>query len=304
MDCSRLRHKTVIDWVEFEINTATPTNFMTVQRVLNALLGLPEGTKQSVTGFGAESDRATTTFRFRIQDPTRYTDIRAMFARLESRFPFQLPPRVIAVEVAFDTYGKGASVRQLAEIVTDRYRFSTAIPGKRWHFYLEKKEKKTGKPCDVAELTRREAVAHFEAGWQFADNNDKSADIRFHLYVKMWNDGADLQATQYRARFEVTLQGLALPFTTMEGLESFDFARLSHLFKFRMFKDNNPHPAVAYARKWSAGQHGIGWTRPRYHDGRIVGTSEFKRWTVADTVLNDAIKRKLRGLTASWRKWV
>lgn len=298
MDCSRIRHKTVIDWVEFEINTATPTNFMTVQRVLNALLGLPEGTKQSVTGLGAESDRATTIFRFRIQDPTRYADIKAVFAGLEERFPFRLPPRVTAIEVAFDTYGTGASARQLAEIVTDRYRFSTAAPSRNWHFYRMPNE---GRHY-VGDLKLSEVVNLFKDGWQLTDNG-KDADIRLHLYVKTWNEGATLNdPTKHRARFEATLQGAALPFTTLAGLESFDFASLSHLFKFRTFKDASPHPAVAYARQWSAGQHGLGWTRPRYHDGRIVGTSEFKRWTVADTLLNDAIKRKLRGLTASWRK--
>ena len=279
-----------IDWIEFEIQTQTPTNFMEICRAT----GLPY-----VEAQGAGRDRAASIFRFKVQDPKNHQTIKALMTQLDEKFPLQRPPVITGIEVAFDTSCPGASARQLAEVVADRHRWTTHKPDHDWHLYRKKGQGR----IYLNAIDRLEFIQRLVDGWQLTDTATKKAPARIHAYVKTSNAGLGLEPHQWRARFEVTLTGHALPCTTLDQLERFDFTSLSAYFKFRQYADNNPHKAIAHARRW------MGITQPgrrgtyqrRTATSRVGGTREFKSWTSPDSQLNDEIYSQLRKLTRSWR---
>jgi len=299
MDYSHLRFEAVIDWIEFEIQTLTPTNFMTVQKALREFQGLPDDAMPYVMPLDEGEGRAATIYRFRVQDLKRFQAVKSILSRAEKRFGFQVQPRITGIEVAFDTYRVGASARQLAEIITDRYRFSTAIPeAGSWYFY-----RKTGEGRGYIKTleVRNEVVKRFESGWQLTDTNYQTADCRFHLYVKTTDNKARLPVGQHRARFEVALKGEAAPCKTFEELEHFNFEKLAHLFNFRRYADNL-HPMAKYAlTKCAIRQSGARGKYLRIHGGRRAGSSVFRWTTIADDRLNKTVRMKLAKLTRGWK---
>jgi len=292
--------ETVVDWVELEIQLAERSNFMAVQEALKKALRLPDNAKHPyVTALDETSSRAASIFRFRVHDPMRMGKLNKVLSELRERFNFGAI-KVTAIEVAFDTYGQGAGVRQLAEIAADRYRFLTAPPGNKWYFYRDSGE---GRPY-IEALNYRELVKCFAEQWQLTDRDDKNADMRYHAYVKTRDDREPLPPPQYRARLEVTLQGAHWPCTTIEELEQFNFTKLAKHFNFRRLADGL-HPGLRLAlADWSAAQHGRSGSyrrAVRNRPGKYSGTRVFKRSTVADDELNEAVYQCLRKLTRDWR---
>ena len=300
--------KAVVDWIELEVRTTAKTQAWRIHEAMKGAASFVTGHDEE-TGIvlaGHEANTPTTLFRFRVQDPKNFQAVKALTALLSRECSLTCPLQLTAIEIAFDTYRKGATRRQLAEIVTDRYRFSTRIPGGNWHFYRGKGEK----PRDLdgrdyaGEMNRREIIQHLESSWQLADTNKKSADIRIHGYVKTWDNGEDLPKEEWRARFEITLRGAALPCQTLDELAGIDFARLAGHFKFRQLA-HDLHPAARYAlAQWSGKQFGrCGKYRRRHRHlvGKYSGSSVFRSSTVADERLNEAAYECLRKLTREWR---
>jgi hypothetical protein len=300
-----LRYQTVVDWIELEIQTATPTNAQTVRRSF----AFPEGTNPPfVEPLQAGKAGESTRFRFRLQNPTsgrQVLDVVKALAQNLHRNTALISCRVRGIEVAFDTCAPGTSTRQLAEIVADRYRFSTLIPADTWHLYRRRGEH----PCVIRnDMHRWELLRHLEDGWQLADTPDKEgAAVRLHGYVKTHDfDGEEFRAlpqSERRARFEVTLQGAALPITTLADLEQFDFTALAEYFKFRCLADHL-HPAARYTlAHWSTmqlGRRGRYRRRDKRTVGQYSGTSVFRASTVADERLNATAYECLRKLTRNW----
>ncbi|PKV46765.1 hypothetical protein CLU92_4195 [Janthinobacterium sp. 61] len=302
MSAGTLTYRTEIDWVELEVRTTAPSNFWSVQEVLRPVLPRSQAKQQFVTPLDGGNGGAATIFRFSIQDPERASKIEKVVAALCGRFDL-VSIVVTGVEVAFDTYSQCGSIRQLAELAADRFRFITAKPSSCWHFYRQRGEN----PQFINVLPgRSDLVEHFEGFWQLADRKDKdTADVRYHAYVKTLDNGTELLPDRHRARFEITLRGAALPFQTVEELKKFNFAELAHYFKFRRIADNVP-PAVKYAlTSWSGRQLGLRgpYRRPDLtRVGKYNGTSIFRGSTVADDKLNADVYECLRQLTRTWRK--
>lgn len=294
------RLEAAVDWVELEIQLAERSNFWTVQDTLKAALQLPVDEKLYVNSLDRASGNAASIFRFRVQDPKQMRRIDQVLSHLRQCFIVSAV-QVVAIEVAFDTYCQGASVRQLAEIAADRYRFLTSAPGNDWYFYRDQGE---GRRYIKTLDHRRDLIQCFEEQWQLTDRNNKDVAIRYHAYVKTRDGNKKLFPKQYRARLEVTLQEAALTCSTLDTLERFDFASLAKLFKFRRFADDL-HPAARHALTvWSKEQHGKRgkYRRPNRHmAGKYSGTSVFKCSTVADDDLNEAAYESLRKLTRDWR---
>lgn len=251
--------------------------------------------------------RSASAFQFRIQDPMHGHALDHALAELQKEFIVH-SVKIIGIEVAFDTYSKGASVLDLAEIVTDRYRFLTAAPREHWYFYRTSGDGRhyIDDDRDSSRIGhRRDLVECFAEGWQLTDCNNQEAPIRFHAYVKTVDNGRPLLPDDYRARLEITLQGDALPFVTVEDLKRFDFTSLSKFFKFRRPADNL-HPIVRrILTHLLAKQIGLKsrYRRPnRKKPGTYSGTSEYRCSTVADEELNDISYECLRQLTRDWRK--
>lgn len=291
----------VVDWIELEIQLAERSNFMTVQDYLRGALRLPAHRNPHVEALDETAGRSASIFRFRIQDPKQMRQLDRVLARMRERFDFGLP-HVVAIEVAFDTYAQGASVRDLAEVITDRYRFLTTAPGDDWYFYRNSGE---GRHYLNTLDCRRDLIRHFEQQWQLTDRNNKNEPVRYHAYVKTTDGAQALLPENYRARLEVTLQGEALPFTTLDQLKEFDFTKLADHFKFRRLADTL-HPMARFPlMTWSKEQLGRRgqYRRPirqgdemKYAKRKIL----FKHSTVADERLNAAAYECLRKLTTAW----
>lgn len=311
MNYSSIQLKTVVDFLEFEIRTTARTQAWRIEKAMNGAVPFVVG-HDAETGTAFAEDEAntpTTLFRFHIQDPKSFKAVKTLLAQLGGNLELQSPPKLTAIEIAFDSYCTGASKRQLAEIATDRYRFSTCIPSRDWHFYKEKGEKPRyldGRNCDDEEMNRREIIQHFENGCQLADTSDKSANVRRHLYVKSWNSGSDIaDPNKWCARDEITLRGDALPCTMLEELEHIDFASFAKHFKYKRLADNL-HPAARHVLTQCSGkQLGRRGEYLRKHKSivgkyRNTGPSKFRASVTADP-MSEVVSEKLRTLTGTWR---
>lgn len=309
LDFGNLRLETVIDWLQFEIRTVGRTQAMHVSNkfadvnVPVSVIGCDESTGAPFPA--GLSNTTTTAFRVKLQDPKSFKQIKSIFDKVSPRLALQDEPKLTAMEVAFDICSDGASKNDLAEIVTELYRFSTVAPGDDWYFY---RVAGNGRAYVNTLDNRAAVVRHFRDGWQLTDAKDKTADVRYHAYLKTTdNNGSGLQQHEWRARFETTLQGAALLCRTMAELERFDFVTLKDHFRFRRLADDL-HPAARYAlATWSKSQLG----RPgaylipsrnvagRFGKGRKAG---FRRSTAADDRLNRrGALELLRALTRHWR---
>jgi hypothetical protein len=292
----------VVDWIELEIQLSERSNFMTVQDHLRDALKLPAGSNPHVEALDETAGRSASNFRFRIQDPKQMRQLDQVLARMRERFDFG-SPQILAIEVAFDTYVQGGSVRDLAEVMTDRYRFLTTAPGDDWYFYRNSGE---GRLYLNTLDCRRDLVRHFEQQWQMTDRNSKTVPVRYHAYVKTMDGTQALSPETYRARLEVTLQGEALPFTTLEQLKAFDFTKMADHFKFRRLADTL-HPMIRHPMMtWMKDQLGRrGQYRRPIRKGDEMKFAKrkvlFRHSTVADDGLNAAAYECLRKLTTAWR---
>jgi hypothetical protein len=295
-------NRAAVDWVALQIQLSERSNFMTVQDELRIALQLAANHTPFVEAMDETSGRSASIFRFRIQNP-RQAKVDQVVARLRQRFDFG-PVQVVGIEVAFDTYRQGANVQELAEIAADRYRFLTTAPGNDWYFYRCRGEGRRYINDSDEIGNRRDLVKHFAEGWQLTDRDSQAAEVRFHAYVKTWDNGRQLLPQAYRARLEVTLQGAALPCSTLDQLARFNFASLAKHFKFRrLAADLLPvvrHPLMTWTKQ-QLGRRGR-YRRPnRNKIGTYSGVSAFKGSTVADDELNAITYECLRKLTRDWR---
>jgi hypothetical protein len=300
MSGEALTHRVVVDWIELEIQLSRQSNFWTVQDVVRASLKLPQGTVPFMKALDSGSGNAASAFRFRMQNLAQLGQLTLVAATLDDRFGLEAI-RPTGVEIAFDTYKVGGSVRQLAELAADRFRFITAPPGDDWYFYRKQGE---GRRYVNTMPQRRDLIELFEASWQLTDRNSQEVEARYHAYVKTQDNGKALLPNRYCARLEVTLRGAALPFRSIEELAVFNFTKVSQHFNFRRIGDD-VHPAARHSLTvWSGRQHG---RKGRYRRvdprriGRYSGTSVFRGSTVADDQLNATVYECLRKLTRGWR---
>jgi hypothetical protein len=300
---SAFRSVAVIDWLDITITLAQPTQFQWIQSSLRRILNTPESERATrVTPVNPDPGGSCLRFTIRLHDQhaNSFKELARIMAELSNAFPFASPPTVTAIELALDTYCKGGTLRQLADIAASRFKFSTRTPFDHWHFYRMKGEGRQR----TATMDRREIARYFEAGWNLTDRTDKSedADNRAHDYVKTTDKGGKvtLPLEEHRARSERTLRGDHFHYT-LASLERFDFTSLAHHFKFRKLADDL-HPAVRHALTWSGQQFGKSgnYRRPSAIIGRYRNTSKFRQSTVADDVLNADAYNALRALTRRW----
>lgn len=314
MDYRGDKIEVVIDWVEVEIQLGDRSNFWTVQDHLRDALQLPEGSKPGVDALDATETGSASAFRFRVQDPRCMNAVTEILAALGERFNI-VTVRVVAIEVAFDTYRDGATKNELAEIVADRYRFSSRPPSKGCHWLLYRR--KGERPMTIGRATRlgkldnvetpRELVRCLADEWQITDCEDRDRpDIRFHGYVKAWNDGeAIADSAQWCARWEVTLRGSMLPIGNLQELGQFDFTKLAHYFSFCRFGDDVPRIVRHAFATTSVAQLGMKGSYPRANRSGgtrlYAGTRSYRRSMVADEmnkVIHDSCLKKLN---RQWR---
>lgn len=307
MEFGHYTYEMVVDWIELEVHVAERCKFWTMQEVLRDIQQLSQDVNPYVKLQGDHDNGASDTFRFKIQDPKSCAEIYSIIDGLGKRFNFVNPIKVTGIEVAFDTYLRGATVQQLAQIAFDRYRFSTHTPTNDWYFYRIKGE---GREFLNALGHQREVHSLFEKGWQLTDTNSQDVPLRAHGYVKTTDRGGKdrLRVGQHAARYEFTLRDAALPCKSMQDLEGFDFSSLARLFKFRKLRDNL-HPATRYSLTiWGGagsqvGRRGDYRRKHPSNAGQYSGEkTKYRGSTVADAPLNKVARDQLRALTTAWRK--
>ncbi len=284
-DYSTMQFRAVVDWLELEIQTTKPTNFMTIQKKLRVILCLPECVNPYVKPLNAGDGGTATIFTLRIQDPERYHIIESTLNSLALALEYEITARPTAVEVALDAYN---STPEQAERFC---KYSTSpIKIENCRIYREHGLDAT----QWIPLRPNTLTKHLQEGWQVALGHDKD-DYRQHVYFKMKDRCKDLPAEEHRARIEVTLKGNALPFQTLEELKHFKFSDLSEFFQFRMLKpdltplgqitsDNSPRIGARRSTKRKEGG----------------GVRAFSRLTLADTALNTHARTALKELARRW----
>lgn len=283
MNYSHFRLRAAVDWIELEIQTAVPTNFQTIRRMLGV---------GYVKAQNAGEGGAATIFTFRIQDPARWHDVSAKLLLLPQLVTL---PKVVGVELALDAYSNAANREELVELAARLHKFDTAPAsanrrfGGRWkgdveaanHFASNKRRLMEGRVINVG---------------------NKSDPRSQRTYVKSTdNNGVPLQKVQeHRARFENTFKGAGLvdnglPCAT-EAWECFRFESLSKFYRFRTLKDGlDPITATVMETLVQVGERK---TRKR----KEGGTRLHAKPTQADTVLNDLARDALRKLSLRWQR--
>lgn len=296
--------RSTIDFIEVEIHLAAPTSLKSLQAKLPRILGLAPGRRASVDlvdrGDGGEFRH----FKTRIQDPANWLAVTRVLKGIIREFNLAAPPRITAVEIALDAYRKpGTTHQELAEMAAHLYRArSQRISG---NARLNRDYKGSGQeiPAHFGSLAR-----HLAAGWQIniGNSNERYGPIDpvcGHVYVKTTDDGgADLPHDQHRARFEIRIQGAALPQTLSEW-SRFKFESLcqpdqdgSRLFHWLKLKVGAEDSITGQWRASSASQ--LDERKQRWKKGG--GSRLFAKDIQADTELNKLARVQLRMLTKRW----
>ncbi len=284
LDLSGTRFRAEVDWVDIEIETATPTNHRGVRSRTGQAYAEP---------LNPQLSGAATKFRIRVQNPS-WPEIRESLAGYE----LITPPRVVGIEVALDVYSDGASKAQLVQLLADMAWQASA--------FGRAEEQAVGSPNirlagagknSVAPLgTLRDLRKRLESQTLYI--GDQRATIRrgvspeaWRFYFKTTDAKKDLPEELHRARMEVTLTGEGLFSNDLKDWEEFGFERLADKFRFRTVADKvNPliqgallhFPLTSFAPK-------------RRRSGG--GIQRHRSWTKANTPLNRRMFDAFRGLT-------
>lgn len=227
MEYPSVRCRAVVDWIDLEIHTVKPTNFMTVQKVFRQIQHLPSDVNPYVEAVDEGPGGAASVFRVRIQDPKNSHVLDSLCSACADVMPLQSNPKVTAIEIAFDAYN--SSPEQAARF----YKYITFLADKSNHrLYRAKSDITRGTPLNFQLL-----ISHLAEGWQVGIGN-KSDDCYQHIYWKTTDNGVTLPPSEHRARVEITLRGASLPMKDLDDLRNFNFATLAKYFQFRELKDD------------------------------------------------------------------
>jgi hypothetical protein len=282
MDRRRLRFRAEVDWIEVEVQTARPTNFVAIQRALKDFFG-DDGTRY-VHSLDKGDGGAASQFRFRLHDPSSFAIVGAVAQHLDGRFGLIRSPKISGIEVAVDAYGANPA------LAAHFYKFAARLVGPNRRIYRDYKGSARSIPANIAALTRL-----MSEGWQIGIAN-ADADEYQHIYWKTTDgNGKALQPQVHRARTEIRLRGAALPCQTFDGWQNYDFAGLAEYFRFRMLKDDlDPLLAATAAAAEQIGQR-------RVRNRMEGGTRLYSKATKADSALNARARDALRELSRRWR---
>lgn len=284
MDYTAFRFRAEVDWIELEIQTRTPTNFMTVRRAM----GL-----KYVEPLDAAGGGAATVFRFRIQDPENHHGVTTKLDELAARFPLAGIPVVTAVEIALDAYSRGKATRDDLIELTARFRKFDTTPasanrrfGGRWKGDVE--------PANHHATNMRRLA---EGRVLNVGNKSDSRSQRF--YFKCTDDGGDpiKDEKAHRARMENTLRSEGLPCQALKDWSEFDFTQLSGMYRFRMLESD----LSAMMQIVVEASPQLGERRTTEQQKRMRARRLHSRLTPADTALNRRAYDALRELTRRWR---
>jgi hypothetical protein len=227
-DLARFRARAVIDWVDIEVETQSPTNFHTVQDRVGAILGA--GRKTWVEAVGKGPGGTATRFVIRLHDVPCYSDLASWITSLSARLPLTAYKRLRQIEVAVDFYSRRGDRKEL-EALTLRLKHHVNAYGY--------KELESGPSTERVENT-----------WRLRPDRTlviEQAEICWRVYLKDRDKGSPiLNVAEHRARIEVRLSD-AQPSSripSFQDLKSYRFQGLASLFAFRRLVPDESFTAV------------------------------------------------------------
>lgn len=220
-----------IDWLELEITTTRPTQFRYIKGALDKATGSTTYARPLDAGAGDVATRFAVQFHDDLANSVQA--LREALDRVALSYPLKTPPAVLALELACDFSHKGSPARREANTLAMTHRLQTSLHAeatKPRQFIPDATGKTKGQNrfLDVPG-TRMDPRFNYRIG----NTHD---DVSWQAYFKCVDKQAPIPESDWRARVEVTLQGLALTafgIADLEDLAAFCFERMACLFRFR-----------------------------------------------------------------------
>jgi hypothetical protein len=225
-------------------------------------------------------------YSFRIQDPPTWGRIGEHLRALDKSHPFVGEPMITGIEVSLDAYVDEASIDSLAALTALRYRFMQRDVSSNHRF-----SGRRGRKHDVVAIWGPSLLKTLCEGRNIVIGN-RGASMSQRLYVKTTDNNGGLMLPQgrWRSRWELTLQGQGIPFSTLGQAQHFKFESLSRFFYIRMPKES----LTDFERMCMDANKQPGTRREAPINRRWYSSK-----TIADSQANEATYAALRRLT--WR---
>jgi hypothetical protein len=210
-----------VDWLDVVITTSRPTQHQHLQK---AFLDIT-GTKCWVENLDKQAGSVGTVFGIRVHDVDDYEKLARALRELSRQYPFVDLPKITAIEVACDFRNKTGSIPETLAM-THRLQSSLFADGAHHRQFdpASGKVRFLNHPGD-----RLDPSMCFYIG-------DKGDPRSWRCYFKTKDKEVLLPEDQWRARVEVTLEGVALQeygLNLLADIQRFQFSKLTGLFRFR-----------------------------------------------------------------------
>lgn len=259
-----------VDWIELVLRLAWCSQQQHIRNLLVPRLGAGIYVK-ALTEEGLKTEKpndTTSVFLVRVQDPeSAASTLAAINGAIQDKQSALSASAVSvhAIEVAIDVYpieGR-APANSLAALVADLCRYRDSIPIDHGHLRIAANDTAAVRSGTV--LYRRDLErAATEPASIHSGNAALGHQQRIYLKTtdtKPGEEHALLPAEMHRARFETTFGRDHLPFTTLEGWQTFKFESLrKRYFRWRIVEQAPPIDAVTptpLLRRLSRSEPGI-----------------------------------------------
>jgi hypothetical protein len=170
-------------------------------------------------------------FQITVQDPQSIPAIVAVIDRMHlHRLRLRGEPSLDLLEVAVDVEPKEPGSLDLARIAADLFKGAKFEPSAN--------TRAAGESGQTIGLHGHDPGYRALNSGRSLYNGNKYDPCMVRCYVKVKDNGVDLPVTRHRARFEVQLQGEALPVRRVRDLTRFRFENLSRMFLARTLRDD------------------------------------------------------------------
>lgn len=293
-----------VDWITLVLRLAWCSQQQHIRNLLVPQLGAGiYVTALTEEGLKTEKPNDTTSvFLVRVQDPESAASILAAINGAIQDKQSALSANAVsvhAIEVAIDVYpieGR-APANSLAALVADLCRYRDSIPIDHGHLRVAANDRAAVNSGAVLYFRDIQRAATEPASFH-SGNAALGHEQRVYLKTKDTKPGKEyalLPANMHRARFETTFRGKHLPFTTLEGWQTFKFESLRKgYFRWRIVEQEPPiaeASPIPLIRRLSRSEPGI---------NRRKGVSGTKVDQDFGQVVKNALERLTRAQARPW----
>jgi|GEM_PF-3512062 len=334
----KFRFRAEIDWISFEMLTGRRTNIEGIRNHLRDRFDIsPHVRSLDKNGnpfSGHSANSPSNRFQITLHDPGKWDEVDVILTYLERKYGFVSPVKVTGAEIALDAYSRGATERELAEMVAGfcKFQFNPVSENRRlvWKERAEENARILGAPdaflySDLCHYMENGATVYL--GNQKTTSSDHTRDpLSQRAYLKRTTtrngEVIPLPETEYRARLELIIQrgengeeGLSgkngLPGTNWNDWKNcrFEFIKKGGYFQFVTFRDEDTFSdrerelaALGFHKYFQRRGMQLGRKKVKRLPigGKVVRTGRYRVFTRADQELNGFAYEALRGLSQRW----